>query len=64
MRQAIYTTTRLGIYFSLSDHLKYNVNGGKNMSTFQKIYSSLIAGGIGSIFGTPADLILIRMQSD
>lgn len=34
------------------------------MSTFQKIYSSLIAGGVGSIFGTPADLILIRMQSD
>lgn len=24
----------------------------------------MIAGGIGSIFGTPADLVLIRMQSD
>jgi solute carrier family 25 oxoglutarate transporter 11 len=64
MRQALYTTTRLGIYFSLSDYLKYQVNGGQNMNTFQKVYSSLLAGGIGSVVGTPADLILIRMQSD
>jgi solute carrier family 25 oxoglutarate transporter 11 len=63
-RQAIYTTTRLGIYFSLSDYLKFNVNGGANLTPFQKVYSSLLAGGIGSIFGTPADLVLIRMQSD
>lgn len=34
------------------------------MTGFQKIYSSLLAGGIGSIIGTPADLVLIRMQSD
>ena len=34
------------------------------MTGFQKAYSSLLAGGIGSIFGTPADLVLIRMQSD
>ena len=64
MRQALYTTTRLGIYFSLSDYLKYTVNGGENMTSFQRVYSSLIAGGIGSIVGTPADLVLIRMQSD
>ena len=31
-RQALYTTTRLGIYFSLSDYLKYTVNGGSNMT--------------------------------
>jgi hypothetical protein len=64
MRQALYTTTRLGIYFSLSDYLKYTVNGGENMTGFQKVYSSLVAGGIGSLVGTPADLILVRMQSD
>ena len=34
MRQALYTTTRLGIYFSLSDYLKYTVNGGENMTGF------------------------------
>ena len=64
MRQALYTTTRLGIYFSLSDYLKWEVNGGANMTGFQKIYSSLLAGGIGSMVGTPADLVLIRMQVD
>jgi len=64
MRQAVYTTTRLGIFFSMSDYLKYHVNNGGNLTGFQKVYSSLLAGGIGSIFGTPADLILIRMQSD
>jgi len=45
----------------MTDYLKYNVNGGKNLTTFQKVYSSLLAGGIGSVFGTPADLVLIRM---
>ena len=34
------------------------------MTGFQKIYSSLLAGGIGSMVGTPADLVLIRMQAD
>lgn len=34
------------------------------MTGWQKIYSSLLAGGIGSVVGTPADLALIRMQSD
>lgn len=34
MRQALYTTTRLGIYFSLSDYLKYTVNGGANMTAW------------------------------
>ena len=33
-RQALYTTTRLGIYFSLSDYLKYTVNMGSNMTTW------------------------------
>jgi solute carrier family 25 oxoglutarate transporter 11 len=33
-RQALYTTTRLGIYFSLSDYLKYTVNKGSNMTTW------------------------------
>lgn len=60
----MYTTTRLGIFFSLNDYLKYQVNNGGNLTAFQKVYSSLLAGGIGSVFGTPADLVLIRMQSD
>lgn len=34
LRQAIYATLRLGIYFNLSDHIKDNVNGGANLSAF------------------------------
>jgi solute carrier family 25 oxoglutarate transporter 11 len=64
IRQAVYTTTRLGVYFSMSDWLKYHVNHGKNLTTWQKVYSSLFAGGLGAVLGTPADLALIRMQSD
>lgn len=34
------------------------------MTFAEKVLCSSTAGGIGSIFGTPADLVLIRMQSD
>jgi solute carrier family 25 oxoglutarate transporter 11 len=54
----------LGIYFNLTDHIKSNVNKGQNLSTWQRTYCSLIAGGIGSFIGTPCDLILVRMQAD
>ena len=63
LRQVLYTTARFGIFFSLSDYTKKRNNGG-NLSMFQKVYCSLIAGGLGSIVGTPADLCLVRMQAD
>ena len=34
------------------------------MSFFQKAYSAIIAGFIGSLVGNPADLALVRMQAD
>ncbi len=64
LRQAIYATLRLGIYFNLTEHIKENTNEGKNLSAFQKAYCSLIAGGLGSFVGTPCDLALVRMQAD
>ena len=45
------------------DYVK-STQDGKNLSVGQKGLCSLIAGGLGSFVGTPADLILIRMQSD
>lgn len=36
LRQAIYATLRLGIYFNLSDYIKEHVNGGANLSALQK----------------------------
>ncbi len=64
LRQAIYATLRLGIYFNLSDYIKESVNGGKNLTTLQKTACSLFAGGLGSFIGTPCDLALVRFQAD
>jgi solute carrier family 25 oxoglutarate transporter 11 len=63
MRQAIYTTARFGIFLNMQDYLKSRQEG-KNLSLTQKAICSLTAGGLGSFVGTPADLILIRIQSD
>jgi len=63
MRQIIYCTARFGIFFNLMDYIKFS-QGGQNLSLAQKGGCSLVAGGVASFIGTPADLILIRMQSD
>jgi hypothetical protein len=57
MRQAVYGTARLGIYFTLEDYFKEK-NGG-NMSTVEKVGSSLFAGALGSLIGNPFDLALV-----
>ena len=64
LRQAIYATLRLGIYFNLSDYIKQNVNHGANLTALQKAGASLLAGGFGSFVGNPCDLVLVRMQAD
>jgi len=61
LRQATYTTTRLGIFRSIMDNLEKE-SGKSSFAT--KAIAGLSAGGIGSIVGTPADLALIRMQAD
>lgn len=63
LRQATYTTTRLGIFTSLQSHLKSS-QGVEVLPLWQKAVSGLTAGGIGALVGTPADLSLIRMQAD
>lgn len=63
MRQIIYTTARFGIFFNLVDYVKFS-QGGQNLTFAQKGGCSLVAGGLGSFIGAPADLILIRMQAD
>lgn len=61
LRQAIYATLRLGIYFNLSDYIKNDINGGANLTALQKTGASLFAGGFGSFIGNPCDLVLVRM---
>eukprot|EP00744_Colponema_vietnamica_P000309 GILI01000552.1.p1 GENE.GILI01000552.1~~GILI01000552.1.p1 ORF type:complete len:321 (+),score=126.85 GILI01000552.1:51-965(+) len=63
LRQASYTTVRLGIFRTISNNFQEK-NGGKPLSFGQKAGAGLVAGGIGALFGTPADVVLIRMQAD
>jgi solute carrier family 25 oxoglutarate transporter 11 len=63
LRQAVYTSTRLGIFYNIQDWIKKSKNG-KQPSILENACASLVAGAIGSFVGNPADLALIRMQSD
>lgn len=61
LRQATYTTARLGIFSQISEYAK-RANNGQNLPLWQKAACGLTAGGLGALVGTPADLTLIRMQ--
>lgn len=61
VRQATYTTTRLGIYSYLFEKIKRE-QGKVNFTN--KFYISCLAGFFGALVGTPADLTLVRFQSD
>ena len=63
LRQAVYTSARLGIFYNIKDYLTKK-NNGKEPSILENTCASLISGALGSIVGNPADLALIRMQSD
>jgi len=61
LRQATYTTARMGIFKSIIGHLEKD---GKKSTLFEKSAAGFVAGGLGSVFGTPADVALIRIQTD
>jgi solute carrier family 25 oxoglutarate transporter 11 len=63
MRQVIYGTARMGLYFNITEHFKQQ-NGGGNPTFAQKTIASFAAGAIGSFIGNPADLALVRFQAD
>jgi len=63
LRQATYTTARLGLHSQFVQALKER-NEGANLSLAQKAGAGLAAGGLGALVGSPADLSLIRMQAD
>lgn len=62
LRQATYTTARMGIFRSVSDYLQGDSKAP--LPLYKKTIAGLTAGGLGSVFGTPADVALIRMQAD
>lgn len=61
IRQVTYTTTRMGVYKGLFSN--YQEKYGE-VPFLAKSAFGLTAGFIGSLVGNPADLILIRLQSD
>mmetsp|Transcript_32282 Transcript_32282/g.52159 ORF Transcript_32282/g.52159 Transcript_32282/m.52159 type:complete len:332 (-) Transcript_32282:350-1345(-) len=74
LRQATYTTARLGLFRVFSDYAeqKYAHRNSQETSPskhvaiplFAKALCGLSAGGLASIVGVPADLVLTRMQAD
>jgi len=61
LRQATYTTARLGLFRSISNAMQKEK---EPLPFWKKSVAGLLAGGIGCVFGTPADVALIRMQAD
>ncbi|EDV92946.1 mitochondrial dicarboxylate carrier [Drosophila grimshawi] len=57
LRQMTYSTTRFGAYEVGKDHISTDTFTGK-------ITLAGLSGMIGGIFGTPADMINVRMQND
>lgn len=62
LRQFLYTSTRIGLFYTIKDFLtkKY----GREPNLVQNTAASLLAGAVGAMIGNPADLALIRIQSD
>lgn len=62
LRQATYTTTRLGTYTFLNE--KYKKETGKNANVFVAMGLGVCAGITGSFVGNPSEISLIRMTAD
>ncbi|KAM3957922.1 mitochondrial 2-oxoglutarate/malate carrier protein-like [Aphomia sociella] len=63
LRQATYTTSRLGVYNWLFDMYKEQ-NAGATPGFGTKTLLGIAAGGTGAFVGTPAEVALIRMTAD
>ena len=65
LRQAVYTTARLGFFDSFIAAAKTRAeNKGQVVGFKERAGAGLAAGGLAAMVGNPADLALIRMQSD
>ncbi|SMQ50197.1 unnamed protein product [Zymoseptoria tritici ST99CH_3D7] len=65
LRQAVYTTARLGLFDTFMKSLTTRAEGqGLSIGFRERAAAGLSAGGIAAFISNPADLALIRMQSD
>jgi len=62
LRQVVYTGARLGLYDVFTDMAK--TPGEKSLPFAKTCFCAISAGGLAAIAGTPADLALIRMQTN
>ncbi|CAK9834064.1 Mitochondrial 2-oxoglutarate/malate carrier protein [Anthophora retusa] len=62
VRQATYTTVRLGIYNQLQDYWKHKYTGMPNFGVLSLMAGT--AGAMGAFVGTPAEVALVRMTAD
>lgn len=61
LRQVLYTGSRLGLY---DEFTRLATTPGESLPFWKSSLCALSAGGIAAVVGNPADLSLIRMQSD
>ncbi|KAI0594177.1 mitochondrial carrier domain-containing protein [Biscogniauxia sp. FL1348] len=65
LRQAVYTTARLGFFDTFMKSLTTRAkDNGTQVGFAERAGAGLVAGGLAAFIGNPADLALIRMQSD
>ncbi|GAB7337898.1 hypothetical protein MBLNU457_4288t1 [Dothideomycetes sp. NU457] len=65
LRQAVYTTARLGCFDTFMNSFKARAEQkGTTIGFKERAGAGLAAGGLAAFVGNPADLALIRMQSD
>jgi len=65
LRQAVYTTARLGFFDTFMKSLTIRAESkGQKIGFAERAAAGLTAGGLAAMVGNPADLALIRMQSD
>ncbi|KAJ5773186.1 Mitochondrial carrier protein [Penicillium paradoxum] len=65
LRQAVYTTARLGLFETFIKKINTRAEAADRKVTFaERAGAGLTAGGLAAMIGNPADLALVRMQSD
>ena len=69
LRQGTYSTVRFAFYEFFKEILIERANKNRSSPTnqlpfYQKMVIAALGGGVGSIFGTPADVVNVRMQND
>lgn len=60
-RQITYTTARLGMFGIIKDYMSPD---GSPLPFHKKAFAGMVAGGVGAVVGTPAEVALIRMTAD